>query len=83
MGWCIDTARPGLNKIFKEDGRKYRITHPQQPHQGVIIEHLGDEDLPVRFKKRIAGLFPDFVYIDFVQVKMSQVVAGQMVWDND
>ena len=82
MGWCIDTARPELNKIFKEAGRYYRITHPQQPHQGVVIEYIGDEDLSSRFKKRIAELFPDFVYIDFVLVQESQVVADQMVWDN-
>lgn len=82
MGWSIDTVRPELNKIFKEAERKYRITHPQQPHQGVIIEHLGDKELPVRFKLRIAELFPDFVYIDFLLVQQSQAVAEQMVWDN-
>lgn len=82
MGWSIDTVRPELNKIFKEADRKYRITHPQQPHLGVIIEHLGDKDLPVRFKKQIAELFPEPVYIDFVLVQQSQVVAEQLEWDN-
>ena len=82
MGWSIDTARPELNKIFKEAGRKYRITHPQSSQQGVVIEYLGDEDLSNRFKKRLAELFPDFVYIDFVLVVAAQVVADQMVWDN-
>ena len=82
MGWSIDTARTSLDKIFKEAGRQYRITHPQQAHQGVIIEHLGDKDLPIRFKRQIAELFPDFVYIDFVWVVASQVVSEQMVWDN-
>lgn len=82
MGWSIDTIRPELDKVFREAERQYRITHPQQPHQGVIIEHLGDKDLPVRFKRQIAKLFPEFVYIDFVLVQQSQVVADQMVWDN-
>ncbi len=82
MGWSIDTARPELNKIFKEAGRKYRITHPQQAHLGVIIEHLGNRDLPVRFKRRIAELFPEAVYIDFVLVQQSQAVADQMEWDD-
>lgn len=82
MGWCIDVVRIELNKIFKEDNRKYRITHPQQPHQGVIIEHMGDEDLPNRLKRQIVELFPDFVYVDFVLVQMTQVVADQMEWDN-
>ncbi len=82
MGWSIDTVRPELNKIFKEAGRKYRITHPQQAHLGVIVEHLGNRDLPVRFKMRIAELFPEAVYIDFVLVQQSQVVADQMEWDD-
>lgn len=81
MGWSIDTARPELNKIFKEAGRKYRITHPQSAHVGVVIEHLGDDDLSNRFKKRLVELFPDFVYVDFVLVQQSQVVADQMEWD--
>lgn len=82
MGWSIDTVRPQLNKIFLEADRRYRITHPQQPSQGVVIEHLGKDDLPVRFKKQIANLFPDFVYIDFVLVQQSQEVADQRTWDN-
>lgn len=82
MGWSIEIVLPELNKIFKEADRRYRITHPQQIHQGVIIEHLGDKDLPIRFKKRIAEMFPDFVYIDFVQVKMASEVADQLEWNN-
>ena len=82
MGWSIEIVLPELNKIFEEAGRRYRITHPQQAHQGVIIEHLGDKDLAIRFKRQIAELFPDFVYIDFVQVQQSQVVADQMEWNN-
>lgn len=82
MGWSIDTVRPELNKIFKAAGRQYRITHPQQAHLGVVIEHLGDKDLPVRFKIQIAMLFPEAVYIDFVLVQQSQVVADQLEWDN-
>ena len=82
MGWCIDIVRPELNKIFKEAGRKYRITHPQSSHQGVVIEYLGDDDIRNSSKKRISELFPDFVYIDFVLVQASQDVADQMEWDN-
>ena len=82
MGWSIDIVRPELNKIFKEANRKYRITHPQSPHQGVVIEHLGNTDLPVRFKRQIAELFPDFVYIDFLLVQQSQEVAEQVEWSN-
>ena len=82
MGWSIDTVRPELNKAFKEAERKYRITHPQSLHQGVVIEHLGNTDLHSKFKIRIVELFPDFVYVDFVLVQQSQVVAEQMRWDN-
>lgn len=82
MGWCIDTARIGLNKIFKDANRKYRITHPQQPSEGVVIEHLGNRDLAVRYKIQVTELFPDFVYIDFILVQQSQEVAGQIRWDN-
>ena len=83
MGWSIDIVRPDLNKIFREADRYYRITHPQQPSQGVVIEHLGDEDLQPGFKKRISNLFPEFVYVEFVLVQLSQVVADQMEWDNN
>ena len=82
MGWSIDTVRPELNKIFKEADRKYRITHPQEIHPGVVIEHLGNKDLPVRFKRQIAELFPELVYIQFVLVQQSQEVADQMEWSN-
>ena len=82
MGWGIDTVRPRLNKIFKEADRKYKITHPQQAHQGIVIEYLGDTDLPVRFKIQIANLFPESVYVDFVQVQMTAEIAKQRVWDN-
>ncbi len=82
MGWSINIVKPEMDKIFREANRKYRITHPQSAHQGVVIEHLGDTDLSTRFKRQLAELFPDFVYIDFVLVQQSQVVAEQMVWDN-
>ncbi len=82
MGWSIDTVRPELNKILRQARRKYRITHPQEIHPGVVIEHLGNNDLPVRFKRQIADLFPDFVYIQFVLVQQSQVVAEQLEWNN-
>ncbi len=82
MGWSIDTARPELNKIFKEAKMKYRMTHPQSSQQTVVIEYLNDEDLSNRFKKRMVELFPDFVYVDFVLVIASQTVGEQMEWDN-
>lgn len=82
MGWSIDTARADLDKIFRQEDRLYHITHAQSAHQGVVIEHLGDEDLPVRVKKAVANMFPDFVYIDFILVQASQVVGKQMEWDN-
>ena len=85
MGWGIDIARPELRRIFKEAKRKYRITHPQQAHEGVVIEYAGDDeedDIPNRFKQRIAGLFPDFVYIQFVLVPLAPEVVEQQEWDN-
>lgn len=82
MGWCIDTARINLNKIFKEVDRKYRITHPESSQQQVVIEHLGSKDLDARLKKRVTDLFPEFVYVNFVLVQASQEVADRQEWDN-
>jgi len=85
MGWSIDIVRVNLTKIFKEAGRKYRITHPQSAHAGVVVEYSGSNDsdnLPLRFKTRIAELFPDFVYIDYVLVVATDDVVAQMEWDN-
>lgn len=85
MGWGIEVVRPGLRKIFREAKRKYRITHPQQAHEGVVIEYTAkdaEDDIDNRFKQRIAELFPDFVYIDFVPVPLAPEVADQQEWDN-
>ena len=85
MGWSVDIVRPKLDTIFKEAGRKYRVTRPQSSQQAVVVEYLStddDKDIAPRFKLRIAELFPDFVYIDFVMVQATQVVAEQMEWDN-
>ena len=85
MGWGIDIARPELRRIFKEAKRKFRITHPQQAHEGVVIEYVGkneEDDISDRFKQRIAELFPDFVYIQFVLVPIASEVADQQEWDN-
>ena len=82
MGWSIDTSRPSLKKIFKEAGMKYRITHPQSSQQTVTIEYLGKDDITDGFKKRIAALFPDFVYIEFVLVEATPAVGDQQEWDN-
>ena len=84
MGWSIETVRPKLGVIFKEAGRKYRITRPQSSQQGVVVEYLTSDgkDIPLRFKMRITELFPDFVYVEFIPIEAAQVVAEQMEWDN-
>lgn len=79
MGWSVHIVRPELNRIFKETGRKYRVLHPQQIHQGVLIEYSGDSELPVRFKREISALFPDFVYVDFI---LADIADEQIKWDN-
>ncbi len=85
MGWSVEIVKPQLDKIFKESGRKYRITRPQSSQQAVVVEYLTNDDgkdIASRFKLRIAELFPDFVYIDFILIQASQIVADQMEWDN-
>jgi len=85
MGWSVETIKVQIDKIFREAGRKYRITRPQSSQQAVVVEYLSSEDgkdIPLRFKTRIVELLPDFVYVDFILIQASQVVAEQMEWDN-
>ena len=82
MGWSIDTAKPEVGKIFREAKRRYRMSHPQSSQQTVTIEYTGEDELQNRFKQRLAELFPDFVYINFVFVQQSKDVIEQGEWDN-
>lgn len=84
MGWSIDVIRIDLNKQFKEAHRSYRITRPQSAQQAVVIEYSGkdtEDDITNERKRRIAELFPDFVYVEFNLVVVTSEVSDQMAWD--
>ncbi len=84
MGWNIDILRPELNKIFREVKHSYRLTRTQGSATDVIIAyHIKDEGVVLanRFMARIAELFPDFTYIEFIAVLATDEVAAQQEWD--
>jgi len=85
MGWSLDILKPELNRIFREAKRKYRVTHPQSPKEAVIVEYEGEkeeDEIAQRFKVRIVELFPEFVFVEFVVVPVSEETSAQMTWWN-
>ena len=64
MGWSIDLYRPFVKSFFKVEDKKYRLTHPESVTPTVVLRYQGK--LPLIAMKRIAEVFPDFVYVTFV-----------------
>lgn len=65
MGWSEATAIPELSRIFKHLKLKYTMRRVQQASGTIVmIEHEGEIDIPS--VRKILGLFPDFVYVEFV-----------------
>ena len=65
MGWSIDLVRKDLDTIFKNLEKQYDITHPGGAGQVVLLRFEGDMP-PHGVIRSIAGLFPEFVYVDFL-----------------
>jgi len=65
MGWSIDTQQLAIERIFKKQKRKCKITHPEAAQPEVIIQYSG-ESLRLDVLNSIVELFPEFVYIHFV-----------------
>jgi DNA-directed RNA polymerase subunit L len=62
MGWSVEIIRPQLDAIFKENGIKYDIQHPDAMSPMVYITYEGKlADKVIRY---IVDLFPEFVYVD-------------------
>ena len=65
MGWSEATAIPEVSRIFKKLKLKYTMRRVHQASGTVVmIEHQEEIDIPT--VRKILGLFPDFVYIEFV-----------------
>jgi len=64
MGWSEFTAKPELEKIFKNLKVKYAKRRVLQPSPVIQIHHEGELDIPTI--KEILDLVPDFVYVEFV-----------------
>ena len=70
MGWSIDTQQLAIERIFKKQKRKCKITHPEAAQPEVIIQYSG-ESLRLDVLNSIVQLFPEFVYIHFVPETIS------------
>ncbi len=64
MGWSIDTVRRELDATFKGLGFRYAIQHVESTQASVMIRHEGI--MPPTVITYVVGLFPDFVYVNFV-----------------
>ncbi len=63
MGWSIDNVRDQLNSLFQNEGKRYRIQHPNALSPRVYLQHEGE--ISTETKYSISSLFPEYVYIDF------------------
>lgn len=65
MGWSLDLIKEQLDDIFARLGMKYEAQHPDSMYPAIFIIH--EKELPVKTRKHIASLLPDFVYVSFKQ----------------
>lgn len=71
MGWSLDTIKPMVDQIFKGMKMDYDIIHPSSVEPRVYIKHNGV--LPVEAKGLITALFPDFVAVEFYNMRFSKM----------
>jgi len=71
MGWSLDTIRPMVDEIFKGINMKYDMIHPSSVEPRVYIQHQGE--ITSETKRLITALFPDFVAVEFYNVKFSKM----------
>jgi len=64
MGWSIDLYKPDLDAIFAGLEKKYTVQYVDANIATVRIMHEGE--MPRTTMKLILGMFPEFVYINFV-----------------
>lgn len=64
MGWSIDIVKRDLDSIFAGLEKQYRIQHAEATQPTVMISHEGE--IPLNVAKNIVGMFPEFVYVNFV-----------------
>ena len=79
MGWSLDTIRPMVDQVFKEMKMQYDMIHPSSVEPRVYIKHNGV--LPAEAKGLITALFPDFVAVEFHNMrftKMQEVVTKEV-----
>jgi len=67
MGWSEFTAKPELDRIFKNLKLKYAMRRVLQPGTNPVVQiHYEGEQLDIPTIREILGLFPDFVYIELL-----------------
>jgi len=66
VGWSEFTVRPELDRIFKKLKLKYSVRRVLQPGTNPVVQIHHENELDVPTMKEILGLFPDFVYVEFV-----------------
>ena len=79
MGWSLDTIKPMIDKVFKDMNMQYDMIHPSSVEPRVYIKHSGV--LPAEAKGLITALFPDFVAVEFYNMrftKMPEVVTKEV-----
>lgn len=64
MGWSIDIHKPDLDAIFTGLEKQYTIQNISGETPAIRILYEGE--IPHGVMKHIVGLFPEFVYVNFV-----------------
>ena len=65
MGWSIDTKQALIERIFRKQKRRVKITRPEAPYPQVYIQYDG-KPLPTNVLDEVVQLFPDNVCVHFV-----------------
>jgi hypothetical protein len=65
MGWSVDTQQLVIERVFRKQKMKCKITHPEAPYPTVLIQYSG-EKIRVDVMQSIVELFPEFVYVHFI-----------------
>ena len=63
MGWSIENLRPQMDVIFENEGKRYKMQHPNALSPRVYLQHEGE--ISTDTMSTINNLFPEYVYIDF------------------
>jgi len=83
MGWSVDNKVFQVERIFRKQKRRVKLTRPESPYPQVYISYEGKR-VSVEVMDEVIALFPDFVCIHFVPEYLfpAETVVNQTAGSN-